>query len=90
MPSGLILEIDNIFGNLVLRDEDSSFNIHINYIKPISLLDNKLNKFKTKYIISDTYYSYYYKTVKKSKIKYKFKDCSEEYHHYLVKNLIKK
>ena len=78
IPSGLILEIDKDSGHLILKDEDSSFNIHINYIKRFRLLDNSTNEFKTNYIISDTYYSYYYETVKKVKIKYKFKDCSEE------------
>ena len=41
------------------------------------MLNNKINKFQTKYIISETYYSYYYRTIKKNKIKYKFKDKSE-------------
>ena len=76
LPSGLILKISN--GYLQLKDEESSFKIHIDYIKKVTMLNNKINKFQTKYIISETYYSYYYRTIKKNTIKYKFKDNSEE------------
>ena len=75
LPSGLILKISN--GYLQLKDEESSFKIHIDYIKKVTMLNNKINKFQTKYIISETYYSYYYRTIKKNQIKYKFKDKSE-------------
>ena len=78
LSSGLILEINKQFSNLLLKDEDSSFKIHIEYLKKVKMLDKKTNEFKTKYIISETYYSYYYRTIKKNKIKYKFKDKSEE------------
>ena len=78
LPSGLVLEIDNNFGNLQLRDENASFIIHINYLRKVSILDNETIEFKTKYIISETYYSYFYRDLKQNKITYKFKDNSEE------------
>ena len=48
LTSGLILEINKQFSNLLLKDEDSSFKIHIEYLKKVKMLDKKTNEFKTK------------------------------------------
>ena len=78
LPSGLILQIRRDIKKLELTDKDSSFHISIECLKKIKILDKKANTQKTKYIISETYYSYYFETIKKNKMKYKYKNNLEE------------
>ena len=78
LSSGLILQIGKDFPNLELRDKNFNFVICIDFLKRISVLDKKTNEFKNIYIISETYFIYYYQDIKKNKIKYKFSNSEEE------------
>ena len=48
-------------------------------MKIIKIIDKRKNKEKLEYIISKSYYDYYYRKLKKNQIKYKFKNSPEEY-----------
>ena len=71
LSSGLILEIDKDFNNLVLKDKNSTFKIFIDYLKKVNIVYKKINQAKTIYIISKTYFTYFYKDLKRNEIKYK-------------------
>ena len=78
LSSGLILQKSKFSSRIELRDKNNTFNLAIDFIKKIELLDSKTNTFETNYIISETYFFYYYQKLKKNKIKYIFKNNSEE------------
>ena len=77
LKSGLILKMDEDMPILHLTDKNNTFKIDIEFLKKIQILDKEKGNLEEKYIISQGYYSYILLTLKKGKIKYKFKDCDE-------------
>ena len=78
LSSGLILKINKYTTKLELTDEESSFTIFIEFLALIKFKDKMTNKEKFQYIISQPYFDYYYRKLKKNKIKYKFNNNPEE------------
>ena len=86
LDCGLIIQIGEDLSNLELQGKNSTFTLSIDFMKKVQILFKKTNEFKTRYIISKTYFIYYYQNLKKNKIKYKFNNSIEEESFLLSKN----
>ena len=56
---------------LYLTDQNSTFEITIDFLKRVEIENKENNKKAKSYIISKIYYSYYFNILKKRKIKFK-------------------
>ena len=70
----LFLKFDNLGQYLYLTDENSSFELKINFIKKIKMTYPERKKIKKKYIISEEYYDYLFEN---KIVKYKLRNDSE-------------
>ena len=78
LSSGLILKIYEDDSKLHLTDQNSTFEITIDFLKRVEIENKENNKKSKSYIISKTYYSYYFNILKKRKIKFKLEENRSE------------
>ena len=74
LKNKLFLKFDNIGEYLYLTDENSSFQLKIDFIKKIKMTYFEGKKNENKYIISEEYYDYLFEN---KIVKYKLLNCSE-------------